>query len=209
MAWTKSYVAPPVTQNANQLNALAFQYGVGVSTPSWSSRSIYFYESVSNGRKIQARINAVGGGVSNMSQLQRKELEQSPAYIAEQKEIARLAEVARVAEVARLELIVRNDAIALALFTKLDNQRIADENAEIARLAAVKEAQRVAAVKAENLRLKLQKERLELERVTEVNRLQGIEDKETQRVTKSIPLLTTILPIGLIGLFLYSRTARK
>ena len=26
---------------------------------------------------------------------------------------------------------------------------------------------------------------------------------------KSIPLLTTILPIGIIGLFLYSRTARK
>ena len=201
--------SPVVTGEHKRLDRLAHQYGVGVSTPSYSSRIMYFYNSVSNGRKIENRINAVGGGVSNMAELQRKELEQSPAYIAQQKEIARLAEVARVAEVARLELIVRNDAIALALFTKLDNQRIADENAEIARLAAVKEAQRVAAVKAENLRLKLQKERLELERVTEVNRLQGIEDKETQRVTKSIPLLTTILPIGLIGLFLYSRTARK
>ena len=201
--------SPVVTGEHKRLDRLAHQYGVGVSTPSYSSRIMYFYNSVSNGRKIENRINAVGGGVSNMAELQRKELEQSPAYIAQQKEIARLAEVARVAEVARLELIVRNDAIALALFTKLDNQRIADENAEIARLAAVKEAQRVAAVKAENLRLKLQKERLELERVTEVNRLQVIEDKETQRVTKSIPLLTTILPIGVIGLFLYSRTARK
>ena len=198
-----------ITADHNRMNSLAFQYGVGVSTPSWSGRSIYFFDSVSNGRKIEARINAVGGGVSNMAELQRKELEQSPAYIAEQKRLADVKEAARVAEVARLALIVRNDAIALALFTKLDNQRIADENAEIARLAAVKEAQRVAAVNAENLRLKLQKERLELERVTEVNRLQGIEDKETQRVTKSIPLLTTILPIGLIGLFLYSRTARK
>tara|TARA_R110000822_G_scaffold288939_1_gene410193 strand:- start:241 stop:852 length:612 start_codon:yes stop_codon:yes gene_type:complete len=201
--------SPVITGEHKRLDALAHQYGVGVSTPSYSSRIMYFYNSVSNGRRIEGRINAVGGGVSNMAELQRKELEQSPAYIAEQKEIARLAEVARLAEIARLELIVRNDAIALALFTKLDNQRIADENAEIARLAAVKEAQRVAAVNAENLRLKLQKERLELERVTEVNRLQGIEDKETQRVTKSIPLLTTILPIGLIGLFLYSRTARK
>jgi len=201
--------SPVVTGEHKRLDRLAHQFGVGVSTPSYSSRIMYFYNSVSNGRKIENRINAVGGGVSNMAELQRKELEQSPAYIAQQKEIARLAEVARLAEIARLELIVRNDAIALALFTKLDNQRIADENAEIARLAAVKEAQRVAAVNAENLRLKLQKERLELERVTEVNRLQGIEDKETQRVTKSIPLLTTILPIGLIGLFLYSRTARK
>jgi len=201
--------SPVITGEHRRLDSLAHQFGVGVSTPSYSSRIMYFYNSVSNGRKIENRINAVGGGVSNMAELQRKELEQSPAYIAQQKEIARLAEVARLAEIARLELIVRNDAIALALFTKLDNQRIADENAEIARLAAVKEAQRVAAVKAENLRLKLQKERLELERVTEVNRLQVIEDKETQRVTKSIPLLTTILPIGLIGLFLYSRTARK
>ena len=112
-------------------------------------------------------------------------------------------------EQARLDLIARNDAIALALFTKLENQRIADENAEIARLAAVKEAQRVAAEKAENLRLELIIQKEESERIAEVNRLQAIEDKETQRITKSIPLLTTILPIALIGLLLYSRTARK
>jgi len=144
-----------------------------------------------------------------MAELQKKELEQSPAYIAEQARIAAEKEAARLAEIARLDLIARNDAIALALFTKLENQRIADENAEIARLAAVKEAQRVAAEKAENLRLKLQKEKLEAERIAEENRLQAIEDKETERVEKSIPLLTTILPIGIIGLFLYSRTARK
>jgi hypothetical protein len=94
-------------------------------------------------------------------------------------------------------------------WTKLDNQRIADENAEIARLAAVKEAQRVAAEKAENLRLELIVQKEELKELRKLNRLQVIEDKETQRITKSIPLLTTILPIALIGLLLYSRTARK
>ena len=101
-----------------------------------------------------------------------------------------------------MDLIVRNDNIALALFTKLDNQRIADEKAEIARLAAVKEKQRLAIVNAENLKLELIEEKLELERIAKVNRLQKIEDKETQRVTKSIPLLTSILPVGIIGLLL-------
>ena len=117
---------------------------------------------------------------------------------------------------AKADLVIRNDSIALQLWTRLNNQNIADEKAEDKRLAVVKEAQRVAAVKAEDLRLELlvQREELRLENIkiakkVEVNRLQGIEDKETQRVTKSIPLLTTILPIGVIGLFLYSRTARK
>ena len=134
-----------ITQDQIRLDRLAHQFGVGVNTPSYSSRQTYFYSSVGEGRKIEARINAVGGGVSNMAELQRKELEQSPTYIAEQARIAAEKEAARLAEIARLDLIARNDAIALALFTKLENQRIADENAEIARLAAVKEAQRVAA----------------------------------------------------------------
>ena len=113
------------------------------------------------------------------------------------------------AENAKADLIVRNDNAALQLWTRLNNQNIADEKAEIARLEQVAEAQRVAEINAENLRLKLQREKLEAERIAEENRLQAIEDKETQRIEKSIPLLTTILPIGIIGLFLYSRTARK
>mgnify|MGYP003655461740 CR=1 FL=1 len=198
-----------ITGEHRRLDALAHQFGVGVSTPSWSSRITYFYDSVSNGRKIEGRIKAVGGGVSNMAELQRKELEQSPAYIAEQKRIAAEKEAARLAEIARLDLIARNDNTALQLWTRLNNQNIADEKAEIARLEQVAEAQRVAEINAENLRLKLQREKLEAERIAEENRLQAIEDKETQRIEKSIPLLTTILPIGIIGLFLYSRTARK
>jgi len=119
-------------------------------------------------------------------------------------------------EKAKADLVIRNDSIALQLWTKLDNQRIADEKAENKRLAEVAEAQRVAAQNAEDLRLELMLQKQKEEKIqqrqaeiAEENRLQGIEDKETQRVTKSIPLLTTILPIGLIGLFLYSRTARK
>ena len=74
MVWVKSYVAPAPTQDHKRLDALAHQFGVGVSTPSWSSRTICFYESVSNGRKIQARLTAVyeqwnGGEIKNMEQL--------------------------------------------------------------------------------------------------------------------------------------------
>ena len=113
------------------------------------------------------------------------------------------------AEKAKADLIVRNDNVALQLWTRLNNQNIADEKAEIKRLEQVAEAQRVAAQKAENLRLELIVQKEEEQRIAETNRLQAIEDKETQRIEKSIPLLTTILPIGIIGLFLYSRTARK
>ena len=113
------------------------------------------------------------------------------------------------AEKAKADLIVRNDNAALQLWTRLNNQNIADEKAEIKRLEQVAEAQRVAAQKAENLRLELIVQKEEEQRIAETNRLQAIEDKETQRIEKSIPLLTTILPIGIIGLFLYSRTARK
>ena len=91
---------------------------------------------------------------------------------AQQKEIARLAEIARVAEIARLTLIEKNDFIALELWTKINNKKIADEKAEIKRLAAVKEVQRIAAEIAENQRLELIQEQQELQRVTEVNRLQ-------------------------------------
>tara|TARA_R110002096_G_scaffold216895_1_gene404924 strand:- start:156 stop:1331 length:1176 start_codon:yes stop_codon:yes gene_type:complete len=107
MVWTKSYVAPPPTQDHKKLNSLAFQFGVGVSTPSWSSRSIYFQQSVSNGRKIEARINAVGGGVSNMEELVWKEGE--PARLAEEKRIADEKETARLAEIERLRLKVIDD----------------------------------------------------------------------------------------------------
>lgn len=205
-----------MARNAAQYNSLAFQFGVGVSTPSWSSRRIYYDSSVQNGEKIERRINAVGGGVSNMSELQQKELEQSPAYIAEQARLAAIAEAARVAEIARLALIEKNDLIALSLWTKLDNQRIVKEKAEIARLAAVKEAQRVAAVKAENLRLELIIQKEESERIAEeqaviaeINRLQDIEDKEVDRVTKSIPLLTSILPVGILAILLINSSRGK
>ena len=73
------------TLSNQALDKLAFQYGVGVSTPSYSNRSIYFQQSVSNGLKIQNRINAVGGGVNNMEELVWKE--GAPARLAEEKRI--------------------------------------------------------------------------------------------------------------------------
>ena len=120
------------------------------------------------------------------------------------------------AEKAKADLVVRNDSIALQLWTRLDNQRIADEKAENKRLEQVAEAQRVAAQNAENLRLKLIQEKLEAERIeeqqaeiAEVNRLQGIEDKEVQRVEKAIPLLTTILPVGILAILLLNSSRGK
>ena len=105
-------------------------------------------------------------------------------------------------EKARLALIKKNDAIALALWTKLENQRIVDEQAEIKRLADVAELQRQAAINAENLRIKLLKEEEELQIQIEENRLQKIKDKETQRTEKAIPLLVSIIPLSAIGLLL-------
>ena len=113
------------------------------------------------------------------------------------------------AEKARLTLIEKNDFIALELWTKLDNQRIANEQAEIKRLAAVKEVQRIAAEIAENQRLELIQEQQELQRVTEVNRLQAIEDKEVQRVTKSIPLLVSVIPVGILAILLLNSSRGK
>tara|TARA_R110000803_G_scaffold94340_1_gene161974 strand:+ start:651 stop:1271 length:621 start_codon:yes stop_codon:yes gene_type:complete len=112
-------------------------------------------------------------------------------------------------EQAKADLIARNDNAALKLWNRINSQNIANEKAEKQRIAAVKEVQRVAAVKAENLRLELiqEKQDLELKNIqiaknVEISRLQDIEDKEVDRVTKSIPLLTSILPVGIIGLLL-------
>ena len=79
--------SPVRTAEHTRLDKLAHQFGVGVNNPPYSTRIMYFYNSVSNGRKIEARIKAVGGGVSNMAELQKKELEQSSEYIAEQAKI--------------------------------------------------------------------------------------------------------------------------
>ena len=120
------------------------------------------------------------------------------------------------AEKARLTLIEKNDFIALELWTKLDNQRIANEQAEIKRLAAVKEVQRIAAEIAENQRLELIQEQKDLElkniqiaKNVEVNRLQAIEDKEVQRVTKSIPLLVSVIPVGILAILLLNSSRGK
>ena len=140
MVWVKSYVAPAPTQDHKRLDALAHQFGVGVSTPSWSSRTIYFYESVSNGRKIQARLTAVyeqwnGGEIKNMEQLLDAEHTLTPEYkakvakyesliqkrekellIIEMKrveEVSRLATIAQQKEDKRIEeLRIVNDALA-------------------------------------------------------------------------------------------------
>ena len=135
----------------------------------------------------------------------------SPEYIAEQQRILNKKEAERLAEVARLELKAKNDQIALNLWNKLESERIAKEQAEIKRLAQVKEAQRLAAIEAERLRIELldkqEKERIQKEQ-TEIKRLAEV--KESQRVDKSIPLIASVLPITALGiLLLYSRGGKS
>ena len=102
MVWVKSYVAPAPTQDHKKLDALAFKFGVGVSTPSWSSRLIYFYESVAAGRKIELRLNGVFPATpQNMTELLLAEKKLTPEYIAK---VRKYSELIRAEEEKNLEL---------------------------------------------------------------------------------------------------------
>ena len=201
-------VCPIIGEHGNReyYDRLAFQFGVGVSTPSYSSRRIWKDQSVRNGGNIQDRINAIGKCVNNMEELEAEEYNQSPAGIAEAQRIEneRLEKIAK--EKARVELIAKNDQVALNLWTRLDNQRIANEQAEIKRLAKVAEAQRLAAIEKERLRIQLLDEQ-EKERIRKEQEIKDTATaKEFQRVDKSIPLIASVLPITALGiLLLYSR----
>ncbi len=192
--------------DSDDMDKLAFQFGVGVSKPSWSSRRIWRDMSVSNGAKIQKRINAIGKCVNNMAELEAEEYKQSPEGIAEAARIEkeRLDKIA--AETARLELIKRNDQVALNLWNKLESQRIAKEQAEKARLAKVAEDQRLAEIEAEKLRIELS-EKAEAEKIAAEKAVkEAAELKEKQRIEKAVPLISSLLPLTGIGiLLLYSR----
>ena len=114
--------APTAEQN-NAYNYAGWHEKGVAQIPSWGGARDTYWTNVGRGFEILSRIAAVGGA-SSPTELRRKELEQSPAYIAQQKEIARLAEIARVAEIARLTLIEKNDFIALELWTKINNKKI-------------------------------------------------------------------------------------
>ena len=149
---------------------LASQYGVQKSVPSSGGARRIFYENARIGGNLRVRINAAqaqGYPANNMTQIEYFEKVTSPEYIAEQQRIADEKEAARLAEIARLELIAKNDNIALNIWTRLDNQRIAKEQAEAKRLADVAEAQRLAAIKAERLRIELldKQEKIRLEKI--------------------------------------------
>ena len=161
------------------------------------------------GQTFSSGCSMVRTMISEAQAFNRSRAEAAAAAAAAKIENARLAEIARLSEIARLELIAKNDNIALALWTKLDNQRIAKEQAEIKRLQKVAEAQRQAEIMEENLRIKLLEEEKELQRIEELNKIemakqkiQMAKDKETQRIEKGIPLLTSIIPISAIGLLL-------
>ena len=116
----------------------------------------------------------------------------------------------QLAEKTRLELIAKEEQKTLELFTRLENQRIAKQQAEIKRLELVAQAQIQAEINANNLRIKLIKEEEELQRIEQLNKIQMDKDKETQRIEKAIPLLSSIIPLTAIGLLLlYSSKGKK
>jgi len=192
---------------------LASQYGIQKSVPSSGGARRIFYENATIGGNLRVRINAAraqGYPANNMTQIEYFEKVTSPEYIAKQQRIADEKEAARLAEIARLELIAKNDQIALNLWTRLDNQRIAKEQAEIKRLAKVAEDQRLAAIEKERLRIEL----LDKQEKQRIQKEQEIKDtataKEFQRVDKSIPLIASVLPITALGiLLLYTRGGKS
>ena len=204
--YSSAYYAQGKPMTRDDFDRLAFQFGVGVKTPSYSSRRIWKDQSVRNGEDIQRRINAIGICVNNMAELKAEEYKQSPEGIAEAERIEneRLEKIAK--EKARVELIAKNDQVALSLWNRLESQRIAKEQAEIKRLAKVAEDQRLAAIEAERLRIELL-DKQEKQRIQKEQQIKDIAtSKEIQRVDESIPLIASVLPITALGiLLLYSR----
>ena len=202
---------PSATTVANA--ELAVRYGLGgVVPPSGGARRV-FYDNARKGANLKVRINAAqaqGYPANNMAQIEYFEKVTSPEYIAEQQRLAAEKEAARLEEIARLELIAKNDQIALNLWNRLESERIAKEKAEAKRLADVAEAQRLAAIEAERLRIEL----LDKQEKERIRKEQEIKDtataKEFQRVDKSIPLIASVLPITALGiLLLYSRGGKS
>ena len=219
------------SQSTSSNADLAVRYGLGgVVDPHGGARRV-FYDNARKGANLRVRINAAqaqGYSANTIAEIEYFEKVTSPEYIAQQQRIADEKEAARLSEIARLELIAKNDNIALNIWTRLDNQRIAKEKAEIKRLADVAEAQRLAAIEKERLRIELIKEKEELEKLTKLEnirlekqkqeniRLEKIEleksiiYKENQRIDKSIPLIASVLPITALGiLLLYSRGGKS
>lgn len=192
---------------------LAVRYGLGGVVPSYGGARRVFYDNARVGGNLRVRINAAqaqGYSANTIAEIEYFEKVTSPEYIAEQQRIADEKEAARLAEIARLELIAKNDNIALNLWTRLDNQRIAKEKAEDKRLADVAEAQRLAAIEKERLRIQLLDEQ-EKERIRKEQEIKDTATaKEFQRVDKSIPLIASVLPITALGiLLLYTRGGKK
>jgi len=191
---------------------LTSKYGIKLPYPKSGVRS-WYWANVRLGSQLRVRIEAAqsqGYSANTIAEIEYFEKVTSPEYIAEQQRIADEKEAARLAEIARLELIAKNDNIALNLWNRLDNQRIAKEQAEIKRLAKVAEDQRLAAIEAERLRIEL----LDKQEKQRIQKEQEIKDiataKEFQRVDKSIPLIASVLPITALGiLLLYSRGGKS
>jgi hypothetical protein len=180
-----------------------FRYGICKrceDTPYYSLRTalnarIWHAREFVQNNAIRSKLTAVQGRGYNVPQsleeLTKLEKITNPAHIAELKRIEDEKIAKELAEKAQKALMI-----------KLENQRIADEQAEIKRLFDVAELQRQAEINAENLRIKLLKEEYELQDKILQNRLQKINDKETQRIEKAIPLLASIIPLSAIGLLL-------
>ena len=161
------------------------------AVPAWGGARDTFWTNVNRGQEILRRISAVGGA-SDSTELRQKELEQSPAYIAEQQRLADENIAARLAEISRLALIEKNRLAVIAENQRIENKRLQE---------------------IENQRIEY--ERIEEEkRIRRINELQEIENQrlqeiENQKIIPAVVATSALIPLGIIGLLLYTSMGKK
>ena len=164
------------------------------AVPYWGGARDTWYTNQSRGYEILRRIDAVGGGVDNGDELRQKELEQSPAYIAEQKRIA--DEKIRFEEQRLLDIELENQRIAEL------KQKLADEEEE---KRIQKEAERVKMLEIEEQNELVELRRLEHERIQAQNLLEAEKQIEVDMQAKNKIIATVLLIGGVAGMIALSK----
>lgn len=216
MVWVKTYVAPAPTTDHKRLDALAHKFGVGVNTPAWSSRMIYFYESVAAGRKIELRLNGVFPATpQNMTELLLEEKKLTPEYIAKVRkyselieaeenrqlqiemekieEISRLATIAKEKEEKRIEeLRIANDALARVTL-----------NAERAKLSAELFAKELKLISLD------EDNEIESEIISETIPEVIPQTKVISTINPGIVAVSSLIPLGILAFLLINSSRGK
>ena len=203
-----------ITGETTYWHKIAQQYGQDRHRGgSWGGLKTAYLSNANLGRAFYPRVlaaKAAGYPFANLADVLYYEKVTNPEYIAEQKRLEESRQLAIRIENERLALIAKNDKVALDLFGVLNTKRIKNEQDEIIRINQVIETQRLAEIKAEEFKLELIKaqETKAAQQELEIQELAAT--KEFDRVNKTIPLITSVLPVSVIGLLLlYSGMGRK